>query len=454
MPLACFRPCQPPRARDHPWKSAAVPTSPSAALEPKPAPAVPGRRQPITLHTAMVVIHRYVGLTIATFLLVAGITGSVLAFNHELDAVIAPSLHHAQPPTPDAKPLDPFELRERVAAALPGMPVNTVELAPKPGATVELWLDQGEKADNQFFVDPYTGAVVGSRHWGDLGQGMKNLMPFLYRVHYQLALGEVGSLLFGIVALLWTLDCFVGMYLTFPARRAASAAGGGRGWLTRWKPSWLVRGGSLFGAIFTAHRASGLWLWPLLLVFAWSAVAFNLRPVFTPVMNTLFTTNDVWGSLPSLEKPRETPVLGWHDAHAAGKRLMADEAARRGFTIEGEGNLAYEPSQGLYSYAVYSSFDLAERWPGTCLWLDGDSGALVAFSAPTGGATGDTITSWLYALHMGTVGGLAYRILVCITGVVVAGLCITGVIIWWRKRALRRRGRHSTSSIQPQEMSP
>ena len=61
-------------------------------------------------------------------------------------------------------------------------------------------------------------------------------MPFLYKLHYSLALGEVNSYLFGVVALLWTIDCFVGAYLTFPppsgARRrlGGRAAAGARGW--------------------------------------------------------------------------------------------------------------------------------------------------------------------------------------------------------------------------------
>ncbi|MFQ5415166.1 MAG: PepSY domain-containing protein, partial [Phycisphaerae bacterium] len=61
------------------------------------------------------------------------------------------------------------------------------------------------------------------RLWGDLSQGLANLMPFVYRLHHSLALGTVGTWIFGVVALLWTLDCFVGAWLTFPPPRRRDA---------------------------------------------------------------------------------------------------------------------------------------------------------------------------------------------------------------------------------------
>ena len=49
----------------------------------------------------------------------------------------------------------------------------------------------------------------------------------------------------------------------------------------------------------------------------------------------------------------------------------------------------------------------------------------------------NTISNWLYALHMGTVFWLPYRILVCVLRLVVAMLSVTGVYLWWKKRRSR-----------------
>ena len=41
---------------------------------------------------AVVRLHRYAGLATALFLLVAGLSGALLAFNHELDAALNPAM--------------------------------------------------------------------------------------------------------------------------------------------------------------------------------------------------------------------------------------------------------------------------------------------------------------------------------------------------------------------------
>jgi uncharacterized iron-regulated membrane protein len=417
----------------------AVSASISSLESPAESPAIsnrwPGPRRLLLL------LHRYTGLAIATFLVVAGVTGTFLAFYHELDAALNPRLFHVAA----AEPLDPFDLRERLEKALPGRAIHWLPLDTPPGKSAAIWIDSGDPAlDDEYFVDPHNGDILGSRRWGDLSQGIVlNAMPFLYRLHYSLALGESGSLLLGIVALLWTIDCFVGAWLTFPAGKTHRSASGALGKVMdgarRWKVSWLIKGGSLFRSLFTFHRAAGLWLWVTLFVFAWSAVGFNLRPVFNPVMKAAFAATDVWDTLPKLDEPRERPTLGWREAHTAAKRAMAGEAATRGFEIRREGYLQYLPDNGLYRYAVHSSFDLGDRWAGTKIWLDGNDGSVVGFDAPTGGSRGNTLASWLFALHMGTVGGLAYRIFVAVLGMAIAALSFTGVYIWWHKRRTRRR---------------
>ena len=65
--------------------------------------------------------------------------------------------------------------------------------------------------------------------------------------------------------------------------------------------------------------------------------------------------------------------------------------------------------------------------------FDGDTGALRTVSEPTGEHAGNTIESWLYALHMARVFGLGYQIFVCLLGLVVALLSVTGVYIWYKK---------------------
>jgi uncharacterized iron-regulated membrane protein len=249
---------------------------------------------------AAIWLHRYVGLVMAVFLVVAGLTGSLLVFYRELDMALNPVLIQVRPPGPDAELLEPFEINRRVRLQMPaGVRHDYVEFDRKRDEAISAWAEIEPEVWREQFIDPYSGAILGSRDWGNLGEGIGNLMPFLYRLHYSLALGDVGYWLFGGVALLWTLDCFIGAYLTFPPP-AQRNGGAKKLWLVRWVPAWLLRTTKLFSFVFTWHRASGLWVWAMLLVFAWSAVGLKMR-------------SWAWISAPTIRSPnyrRPIPIRG------------------------------------------------------------------------------------------------------------------------------------------------
>lgn len=400
--------------------------------------AAPLHKSALSLRKLALLVHRYVGLLMAAFLIVAGVTGSVIAFYPQLDAALNPHFLRVEP-APGARMLDPFTLRDQLRAQLPEAKrgeVAGVILHREPHEPVNYWVDGKE-----VFVDPYTGKILESRTFGSFFEGRKSIFTFIYRLHFSLALDDVGTFVFGVIALLWTVDCFVGAYLTFPAP-AQRAIGSRRSWLRRWAPAWALKTTKLFSLVFTWHRASGLWVWLMLLVFAWSGVALNLsEQVYEPVMHSLFGKGEhAWDSLPKLPKPRTEPQLDLRAAAVVGRRLMAAEARQRGFEVLGEHYLDYDAERGVYSYSVESTLDLSQRLAGTNVFFDGDTGVGRGFEAATGQNLGDTISSWLIALHFGSlrVGGLAYRSFVCAMGLLVTLLSVTGVWIWLKKRRQRQ----------------
>jgi uncharacterized iron-regulated membrane protein len=385
----------------------------------------------------LVFIHRWAGLAMTIFLVIVGLTGSLLAFYSELDHLIAPQIYAK--PQAGVTPLDPATLAEQAEILVPQAKTRSVWLwypdqvlvamtgrtDPATGKPVELGFEQ-------LLLDPWTGSELARRNWGDLSQGSMNIMPFVYKLHYALALGMPGVWVLGIVALVWTLDCFVGFYLTLPAGRHA--------FWRRWKPAWQIkRRAGAFRFNFDLHRAGGLWLWVVLLLFAWSSVYMNLwDTVYTWATRAVTEYHAPWTDLANLEKPRETPRLDWRDAYAVGERLVAEESAKRGFTVEGPVGLSYELEKGLYQYRVRSSRDVEDHRGNTRFFFDGDSGALVLVLLPTGQYAGNTFTSWIYALHMANMFGLPWRIFVCALGFAIIVLSVTGVYIWWKKRRSRR----------------
>ncbi|VXC99431.1 PepSY-associated TM helix domain-containing protein [Sphingomonas sp. 8AM] len=393
----------------------------------------------------LVLAHRWTGLFVAAFLVVAGSTGAVLAWSDDLEPLTAPRLFVTAAAPSGVRPLDPLTLRERVAAAYPNAAVTMVPLDTLPGRTAGFFLSplagHSAPADDEVFLDPVSGHIVGSRRWGDITQGTCNLLPFLLRLHYSLALGAVGETAFGIVALLWTLDCFVGAWLTFPIRLSTAGSGAARkGWWSRWRPSWRMRlwsGGHKL--TFDLHRAGGLWLWAFLLVFAWSSVDLTLRPVYRPLTRALLGYRDGYDALPERSGP-ETPGLSFRHGYLIARAAMVAELARRGQQIRSEHRLSFDRAKRLFAYRVRASDDVSLTGD-TTLYIDADSGRVAGGDMPVTGPAGNRVTTWIESLHTADAFGRGYRVIVSVVGAGVVLLSVTGLLIWRRKRRSGRRRR-------------
>jgi uncharacterized iron-regulated membrane protein len=368
-----------------------------------------------------VVAHRWAGLSLALFLMLCGLTGAALAWLPELERLTAPSFHTA----PAGKPLDPLLLRE-IAEARSGGHVDFARLHVEPGGSVILPVAPrpGKPAPgfDEMALDPATGEVLGTRTWGDISEGGVNLMPFLYKLHYSLALGETGSLVLGIVALVWTVDCFVGWYLTLPRGRS-------RFW-GRWRKAWAISAASAPRLTFDLHRAGGLWLWPVLLLFAWSSVGFNLPQVYNPVMTAIA------GPDRRLDAP-DAPVRSAPDWDAARQKAAGylEQAEREeGFRLERMEWLRLDREAGLWIIGFRSDREIQQRFAGGRLAFSAQDGSLRYLTLPTGQSGRQTFESWLFGLHMGIVLGTPWRIAVTLLGLGVTLLAATGVLIWTRKR--------------------
>src|SRR5262245_37720351 len=112
------------------------------------------------------------------FLVIAGLTGSLLVWYPVLDRASWPALRAVDPPHANAQAIPPLALRERVLREIPGATANYYELSTEAGMPVAFNVDS--PTDDELWVDPYTGQELGRRKWGAISQGWKNVMPFIY----------------------------------------------------------------------------------------------------------------------------------------------------------------------------------------------------------------------------------------------------------------------------------
>lgn len=389
-------------------------------------------------------LHRWAGLSMAGFLILVGLTGSLLAFGHELNHWLTPNLY----PGPHAGiQLAPAALLRSAEALVPDALATSVDLSVDGTAIIRMEARPGAPAFdfNRLLLDPVTGQELGRFDRDGLPTTLANVMPFIDRLHYSLAMGEVGAWILGIVALVWTIDCFVGVYLTLPLPSPPNR----RGYLSRWRPAWLIKFRSSFYRVnFDLHRAFGLWLFAILLLFAWSSVHFNLNGFYTRTMQLVFDYEPPYSGTTKGGNPAggRAPV-GWEEAQAIGERLMGEQALAHGFSVERPMRLSIQRKSDLYFYGVRSSHDIGDNFGRTSIAFDAYTGELRAVRLPTGRHAGNTITTWLVELHMANVFGLPYRIFVCALGLVIVMLSVTGVYIWWKKCVARRDAASSRATI-------
>lgn len=412
-------------------------------------------------------IHRWAGLFIAVFLFIAGMTGAVISWDRELDAWLNPHLFAARSGDAGAHPLPALELAQKVEAADPRAKVTYLPLLLKPGQTAQLSV--GPRTDpatgkpfaldyNQVFVEPSRGEVVGKRLWGRASLNAEDLMPFLYRLHYSLHIPGFmgvegwGLWLMGIVAIVWLFDCFVGFYLTLPASAASRNRTIGpapKPWWAQWRRSWRIKAPSSFYRLnFDVHRAFGLWLWVVLAIVSFTSVSMNLGDeVVRPIVSKVSTLTPGPFEQRQVSPTAIVPEVSFAAAIDTGRQ----EAARRGWA-EDVGSVFYGQHHGIY--AVMFFLPGADHGSGGMgvkrLYVDARHGAVIGSQAPWEGTAGDVFMQLQFPLHSGRIAGLAGRILLSVTGVVVAILSLTGIVIWFKKRQARlvtgkRRQRRSVA---------
>ena len=387
----------------------------------------------MTLRPKLVLLHRYVGLAMAPFLFIAGLTGAVIAWQQELDEWLNPQFFVA---ASQGAPLPALELARRIEAADDRVQISRIPLALKPGKTFVAWVQprldpsNGKPYNldyNQIAADPVSGAIQGKRQWGAISLARENLMPFLYRLHYTLHLPHVmgiqlGIWLMGLVAIGWVLDCFVSLSISFPN-------------LNAWRKSLAFRwreGG--YRLNFDLHRSGGVWIWLLLLVLAVTSVSMNLQQqVVRPVVSLFSELTPSPFANRARTADKSTALSREQILEQAQK-----EAQRRGISAPPGGMFLFGRAN-LYGVGFFEpgnergSGGLGNPW----LYFDAGTGAPSGSMIPGTGTNGDIFMQAMFPLHSGRMFGLPGRIAISLLGLVIAMLCVTGVVIWIKKRRSR-----------------
>ncbi|KER09695.1 MAG: hypothetical protein HY22_10165 [[Candidatus Thermochlorobacteriaceae] bacterium GBChlB] len=341
-------------------------------------------------------VHSWLGLISGAFLIVIGLTGSILALTDELHAWLNPDLMRVEP---QAKTVSLDQMLANVKAKFPDAKVFGIQQGETPDESYRVRMD----LNNEFYyaqINPYSGDVLGC---GDLKPRNSYFVYFSRVMHYSLLMRPVGDLMVALIGLMFILLTLTGLYVNRKSLVRVFRVG------VRWEKG-------VQKASSDAHQWIGVA--SLAFTFVMSATGFYLMLyAFSPEFYTRITEKsnppavvlsaDSLMAQAKLHLPDFTPVM-----------LQLPRKENQPITVRGH------IAGSLFLYNHYSSY----------VQFDSKTGAVKKTFNINGAGFGEQLHAWLVALHYGQFGGFWLKLIYCIGGLTPGILSVTGFVIWWKKK--------------------
>lgn len=337
-------------------------------------------------------VHCYVGLTAGAFLVVIGLTGSILAFQGDYDRWLHASFWRVQP---QATRLSEQDLLDRVEHRFA---VRAQQIDCYDDRTSQVFvLTDGRTV----FVNPYNGAVLGVRA---AASAVDEFVALIEELHVLLLSGNTGEWIVDVSAATLLVLLPTGFYLWWDKKRLA----------IKWGASWRR-------IIWDLHNVTGFYAF--VLIFLLAVTGFFLA----------FETSLYWivrsqpwnpGSLPRsalIDEARSIPTPKLDALMRTADRALP--AAK-----------TYEVDLPMTST---SSVRVLKRGPGlaghSTVYLDRYNGRILRVDD-----LGELPRAYRahfinQAIHEGTIIGLPSKVLMSLASLALIVSVVTGCIMWWKR---------------------
>lgn len=364
------------------------------------------------LRRAVRTVHLWLGLGLGGLLVLLGLTGSILAFYPELDAIMHPEIRMEGSASPDWD-----RALETLRATYPEKEGPwRFEVTDAPGAIPVRYYNPPEREGHGFrpmmvWLSGDGSQVIRRDYWGEYAA------TFIYDLHYRLLLGEIGGKVLGWLGFALLALLLSGLWAWWPRGAWRKAL------RIKWKaPSQRY--------LRDWHKFAGL-----------SGSAFLLILTVTGMMLELPTESDAALNAVGLAVEPAPQVHGSGVAICGAALIPPSQAIEAAGRALAGARLAWieTPAShgGHYRLRMQVSGDPSFRFPHSFVWVDGMTGVVLAVQDARNAAPGTLVNNWIHPLHDGSAGGLFGRILVAILGLFPLALFVTG----WLRWSIRRAGR-------------
>lgn len=162
------------------------------------------------LRTVLFNTHLCLGLAAAVFVAILGVTGSIMAFEPEIEHVTHPHRWYVSAPA-GARRLSLAELAARITRAYPRDTIQAYYVSTRPDLS-----SQVDLTNRVLYVDPYTGAVL------DEDSGGPDWLNVVHQMHLRLLIqsrADPGKKIVTGAAAVLLLMSLSGLYLWWPLKR-------------------------------------------------------------------------------------------------------------------------------------------------------------------------------------------------------------------------------------------
>jgi uncharacterized iron-regulated membrane protein len=368
--------------------------------------------------------HLYLGIIAGAILCVVGLTGSILVFQDEIDAVLNKSLFES------LKGQKRYSIGEIVPVVQQKYPEKKFDYVfqtdeKNPNATYRFYNLQTEK---EFFINPYTAEVCGQRLIES------SFIRIVLNIHRSLLIPAVGRYIVGLATLCMLILTISGLRLWVPQQ------------YKKWKQWRSVLTVNLKAGLkrqnYDWHNVLGFYSAPVVIMLSLTGFAITFSTVFIAFLFIL--TGQSPQSVAEIFDQKSAYTQG---AKSLSTIDMAKIAA------------AKMPDAQLLGIAVPTNRDMvyrldlksagpSETGNRIMLMVDQYTGKIVLNSETDFPNIGNSYLSWLTPIHYGTFGGMPTRILALLGGLTPLLLYITGFIIWW-PRYKRQAGKATYVAPKP-----
>ncbi len=348
----------------------------------------------MTIRRLLLAFHLYVGLAAALFLVVAALSGSVLAFEPDYDAWLHPGLWRV---SATAAPASEQRLADLVHAADSSAIRRIVFHGAGRAQTFDL------ANGRELFVDPARATILGAR---DPRTTLREFLLDVRRLHVQLFANQWGMWVVDIATTAALLLVPTGLFLWWRTKRVT----------VKWRASWRRIN-------YDLHAVLGLFgsLFVLVLIISGVFLAFEPALHFvtrtTPVLEADAPHSVVPADPATFVRPSLDAIL------AAADRAIPGQPASQVVFPESKRGAIRVIKPGLLGAG--RSVVFVDAYAGTVLRADD-------FAHAPGAERAHAINQ---SLHMGTTSGFWQRVVTAIVSLSLAAVVLTGVIFWARRFA-------------------